>query len=60
MMRNVLIYFDRTSKRQVLSEIRKVLRPDGILMLGSSETTMNIDDRWSGRTINKTIVYTPS
>jgi chemotaxis protein methyltransferase CheR len=60
MMRNVLIYFDRTSKRHVLGNVRNVLRHDGVLMLGSSETTMNIDDRWTGRTIGKTIVYQPA
>jgi chemotaxis protein methyltransferase CheR len=60
MMRNVLIYFDRSAKRHVLGNVRNVLRHDGVLMLGSSETTMNIDDRWTGRTIGKTIVYLPA
>jgi chemotaxis protein methyltransferase CheR len=44
MLRNVLIYFDVEIKRAVLAKIRKVLRPGGFLMLGTAETTMNLDD----------------
>jgi len=44
MLRNVLIYFDVEIKRAVLAKIRKVLRPGGFLILGSAETTMNLDD----------------
>ena len=44
LLRNVLIYFDVDMKRQILAKIRKVLRPDGFLLLGTAETTMNLDD----------------
>ena len=44
MLRNVLIYFDVEIKRAVLAKIRKLLRPGGFLMLGTAETTMNLDD----------------
>jgi chemotaxis protein methyltransferase CheR len=44
LLRNVLIYFDVEVKRAVLAKIRKVLRPGGFLMLGTAETTMNLDD----------------
>jgi chemotaxis protein methyltransferase CheR len=44
MLRNVLIYFDLETKRQILTKIRKVLRPGGYLILGTAETTMNVDD----------------
>jgi chemotaxis protein methyltransferase CheR len=59
LIRNVLIYFDIETKRRVLGGIKKVLRPDGVLMLGSSETTMNIDEGWAGWTIGRTIAYRP-
>jgi chemotaxis protein methyltransferase CheR len=57
-IRNVLIYFDRDTKKRILQGIRKNLKPDGVLMLGSSETTFNIDEGWVSRPIGKTIVYT--
>ena len=44
MLRNVLIYFDVETKRQILAKMRKLLRPGGVLMLGTAETTMNLDD----------------
>ncbi len=44
MLRNVLIYFDVETKRQILAKIRRVLRPGGFLMLGTAETTVNLDD----------------
>jgi chemotaxis protein methyltransferase CheR len=59
-LRNVLIYFDRDTKRKVLDQVRRVIRPDGYLVLGASETTFNIDDRWAVRSFGKTICYQPS
>ncbi len=44
LLRNVLIYFDVETKRLILAKIRKVLRPGGFLLLGTAETTMNLDD----------------
>jgi chemotaxis protein methyltransferase CheR len=44
LLRNVLIYFDVETKRQVLGKVRKLLRPGGFLMLGTAETTVNLDD----------------
>ncbi len=45
-LRNVLIYFDLATKRDVLRRVRQVLRPGGYLLLGASETTIGIDDAW--------------
>lgn len=43
-IRNVLIYFDVDTKRDILGRVKRVLRPDGYLFLGAAETTVNLDD----------------
>ncbi len=42
--RNVLIYFDQETKKQVLERMRKVLSDDGTLFLGAAETVLGITD----------------
>lgn len=43
-MRNVLIYFDLAMKKTILGKVRRLLRPDGYLLLGAAETTLNLDE----------------
>jgi chemotaxis protein methyltransferase CheR len=45
-LRNVLMYFDASTKKTILGNMQKVLEPHGYLMLGGSETTMNLDERY--------------
>jgi chemotaxis protein methyltransferase CheR len=45
-MRNVLIYFDVEVKRMLFGKIRKVLVPDGYLLLGGAESPLNIDNQF--------------
>jgi chemotaxis protein methyltransferase CheR len=56
-LRNVLIYFDVATKRQILERVRRVLRPDGALFLGSGETTLNLDDNFQPVQFEKTMFY---
>ena len=37
-LRNVLIYFDRTARQRILNAIRGSLQPEGMLMVGASES----------------------
>jgi chemotaxis protein methyltransferase CheR len=46
LLRNVLIYFPRETKKLVLSRVRQLMKPDGVLLLGSQETTLGIDDNF--------------
>jgi chemotaxis protein methyltransferase CheR len=43
--RNVLIYFDATTKTQVLANIANQLQPDGYVYLGGSETVLGLTTR---------------
>lgn len=56
-LRNVLIYFDIATKRKILARIRRVLRPDGYLVLGGAETTLNLDDAFERVQIGRAPVY---
>lgn len=45
-MRNVLIYFDADTKRDIFRRLAMLLKPDGYLFLGGSETTFGLSDRF--------------
>jgi len=57
LMRNVLIYFDLQTKKEIFGRLRKVLRPDGCLVLGGAETPMGIDDAFQRVAVEKGSYY---
>lgn len=59
LLRNVLIYFDVEDRRSILGRVRRHLRRDGYLLLGSAETTLNLDDRFSRTRIDRAVFYQP-
>jgi chemotaxis protein methyltransferase CheR len=44
LLRNVMIYFDIATKKSILDKVARLLRPDGYLLLGGAETTLNLHD----------------
>ncbi|MEZ5284159.1 MAG: protein-glutamate O-methyltransferase CheR [Vicinamibacterales bacterium] len=57
MIRNVLIYFDIETKKQILARARRAMRPDGYLFLGGAETTMNLDEQFVRQQFNRSGCY---
>jgi chemotaxis protein methyltransferase CheR len=59
LMRNVMIYFDVPTKQAILRNIRTTLQPQGSLLLGSAETTINLDAGWQSVGLGRATVYQP-
>ncbi len=56
-LRNVLIYFDVETKKAIFGKLRRLLRQDGYLFLGSAETTFNLDDNFERLQFDKSGCY---
>jgi chemotaxis protein methyltransferase CheR len=56
-LRNVLIYFDVATKKSVLHNVARLLRPDGWLFLGAAETTIGIDENYERVAAGRTSAY---
>ena len=56
--RNVLIYFDEQTKRDILGRMKEQLEPDGFLFLGGAETVLGITDAFKALP-DKRGVYVP-
>lgn len=56
-LRNVLIYFDGATKRKVLAEVARIMRPGGYLFLGGPETTYGIDPSYERVEVGRTVCY---
>jgi chemotaxis protein methyltransferase CheR len=56
-LRNVLIYFDVETKKQLLARVHQQIRPDGFVFLGGAETTFNIDPRFQRLELDRANCY---
>lgn len=55
--RNVLIYFDDKSKRKAVSLMYDALAPDGVLLVGTSESLHNVTRALKPTVIDKVVIY---
>ncbi len=55
--RNVIIYFDLAAKKKVVENLYERLRPEGFLLLGHSESLMNISTAFTLRHFPQDMVY---
>lgn len=55
--RNVVIYFDKPTQRKLFDRYADILKPDGSLFIGHSESLLNVTDRFDlvGRTIYRRV-----
>jgi chemotaxis protein methyltransferase CheR len=59
-IRNVLIYFDMNMKREILRKVHQVTSSDGFMLLGSAETTLDLDDHWGHETRGRVQLHRPA
>lgn len=55
--RNVMIYFEVQTKKQVVEKLHKVLAPEGYLVLGSAESLIGVSDLFKTSKIGKANFY---
>jgi chemotaxis protein methyltransferase CheR len=55
--RNVAVYFSKEDRRNFFNRIARVLSPDGYLIIGSSESLIDIESRFESQEHLKTIFY---
>ena len=57
LLRNVLIYFNVETKRNILQKVQRYLRPDGCLLLGAAESTLHIEESYEVVHLERTAYY---
>jgi chemotaxis protein methyltransferase CheR len=55
--RNVLIYFDDDTRRQIADRLHQLLSPGGLLVLGSDENLYGVSTRFESLHLGETIVF---
>jgi chemotaxis protein methyltransferase CheR len=57
LMRNVLLYFEPTLRQRVFRRLVQALHPEGLLVLGASETAHTMDDSFEEVRLGRAVVY---
>jgi chemotaxis protein methyltransferase CheR len=55
--RNVMIYFDARTRKEILKEIHGTLFRGGWLLLGGAETAFGVEDLFERQTVGSAVVY---
>jgi chemotaxis protein methyltransferase CheR len=55
--RNVIIYFDAAGKRRAIETFHDKLRPGGYLLLGHSESLINLSTSFELQQLRRDLVY---
>jgi len=55
--RNVLIYFDINTKKDILYSMKKAMTPTGTLVLGCAETMISVDESFLRSVVGQSTVY---
>jgi len=55
--RNVAVYFNKEDRRDFFARIARVLSPDGYLIIGSSESMIDIQSRFEPQEHLNTVFY---
>ncbi len=55
--RNVGVYFDMADRKKLFDNIRRVMEKDGYLIIGSTESLMNVDPRYEPKRYLRSVFY---
>ena len=55
--RNVMIYFDNETKRNIMKELHSTLFRGGWLLLGGAETAFSLEERFDRHVVGNVTVY---
>jgi chemotaxis protein methyltransferase CheR len=56
-IRNVLIYFDVQTKKDIFNKIKLLLPDAGFMFLGGAENTLNVDDEFRRLEVERASAY---
>jgi chemotaxis protein methyltransferase CheR len=56
--KNVMIYFDDDTKRQIMKDLHSTLHRGGWLLLGGAETALGLENRFERQIVGTATVYT--
>ena len=60
LLRNVLIYFEPETRRNIVQRVARTMGPQGYLMVGGSENLRDCGPQFEPRTVCGAAVYQPN